>query len=231
MCRYWQGFFPDLSIVLAYGGTRDAFKVIDWPEKVFIDDEALRTRDHQREFQSYTSVYRAAAELISGRGFDRVIFTEFDQVPLRKNYLDQLECLRVAKHADVLMYGLYRVNDTGYAHFLYHAEKSGFFEQVAAFTCREDPRVVLSAYGFGQYWTADAFAAMAEVDDEVGCYLELWAPTVAHHLGFRVKATPDPLRCNECYGEYTLEIDNLRYEGSWCAHPVKYLWDRDIKSP
>lgn len=227
MCRYWQSLLPDVSIVLAYGGSRENFNAIDWPEKVFVDDEALRTRDHQRECQSYTSVYRAAMQSLGDQSYDRIFFTEFDHVPLRPDYFSLLESTRHQAQADVLMHGLCRVNDTGHAHFLYHAEKPSFYEQIVGFSVREDKDVVLSAYGFGQYWTREAFELATQVDDRVGCYLELWAPTVAHHLGFRVIGVQDPLHCNDHYSEFSDRLKELKDGGAWSAHPVKHSWDEE----
>ena len=225
MCNYWGELLPDVKLVLAYGGTQEEFDGIDWQDKVFIDDQTLRTKNHQRECQSYTAVYRGVLGLLSGRGFDRILLTEFDHVPLRSDYFNLLELARDEARADVMMYGLYQVNDIGHAHSLYHATKVLFFEQIERISLRSEKDVVFSSYGFGQYWQWEAFEEMAKVNDEVGCYLEIWAPTIAHHLGFRVKRIKDVEKCNNYYGDFTDRVEELKNRGGWCAHPVKKYWD------
>lgn len=225
MCQYWNSLLPDVKVIVAYGGNEAAYNQVEWDDKVFVADDALRTSDHQRECQSYACAYRDAMHIIAKYECDRVLFTEFDHVPLRSDYFLLLEDALIDSRADVLMHGLCRVNDTGYAHFLYHADKPSFYEQIARISYREAKDVVLSAYGFGQYWTREAYAMMAEIDDEVGCYLEIWAATVAHHLGFRVKSIPDPNQCNDYFGEFTDKINDLKEAGSWSAHPLKHYWD------
>src|SRR5437867_11370204 len=54
MLTHWNRCVPNESILIAYGGTKSEFDAIQHREKFFIDDPRLRTRDHQREFQSYT---------------------------------------------------------------------------------------------------------------------------------------------------------------------------------
>jgi len=227
MCRYWSELLPDSILLVAYGGAEDEFEQLKWDNKVFINDKSLRTQDHQRECQSYAGVYRSVIRSISGLDIDRIYFTEFDQIPLQSNFFELLEYERVESRADTLMYGLTHVGDTGHAHYLYHSSKPSFFDQIENYSVRTDKKVVLSAFGFGQYWIRDAFEQMAMLDDKVGCYLEIWAPTIAHHLGYRVKGMRDPHNCNQYFGDFTGKLEEFKKRGCLCIHPVKDNWDQD----
>jgi len=228
MCRYWRTLFPDVDLLVAFGGYIEQFKKVSWEKKIFIDDSSLRTRDHQRECQSYVEVYRAVREYFASDSVDELLFSEFDHIPLRKDFFTLLSNQMDEEGADVLMHGLTMVNNTGHAHYLYHANMLGFFQQIANFSIRPDTSQVLSAYGFGQYWKWEAFEQMAIIKDEVGCYLELWSPTVAHHLGYRVKATKDHWHTHDYYGDQTASVEGLKKLGCWSVHPAKNHWDSDI---
>src|SRR5437667_9670732 len=83
MVTHWNRCVPNESILIAYGGTKSEFDAIQHQQKFFIDDPRLRTRDHQREFQSYTRLFQAAAEFLERQGnqFRFVQFAEYDHSP------------------------------------------------------------------------------------------------------------------------------------------------------
>jgi hypothetical protein len=57
MLVHWNRCVPNESILIAYGGTKSEFDAVQHKQKFFVDDRRLRTRDHQREFQSYTRLF------------------------------------------------------------------------------------------------------------------------------------------------------------------------------
>jgi hypothetical protein len=48
-------------------------------------------------------------------------------------------------------------------------------------------------FGSGSFWKQDAFEAVAEVEETFPIYLEIYLPTLAHHLGFRLRDLSDPI--------------------------------------
>ena len=60
---------------------------------------------------------------------------------------------------------------------------------------------------------------------------EIYLPTLAHHLGFRVRAYPEADHCVSHLGNFRGRIAKARRDGIWTIHPVKSLaglrWDAD----
>ncbi len=224
MCDYWQALIPGSMLLVAYGGSRADYERLDVRHKVFVDDERLRTVDHQREYQSYTGVFKQADEYLSRADYEHVYFTEFDHIPLRHDLLDLLQSEMVGQGADVLIRSLQRLDGTGHAHYLYHLGTKGFSEKLDAISLRDDSSVVLSGFGFGQLWTREAFSAVASINQDVPCYLEIWLPTVAHHLGFRVKGWDVFQEYHGVDGDRVHDLISAVEHGAWALHPVKSVW-------
>lgn len=226
MLRYWNDYAPPENILLAYGGTKPEFDAIPHPAKMFIDDSTLRTKDHQRELQSYTGIFQRAAGFLESRPqFQYVHFLEFDHVPLVRD-LNQRQIQKlIEEKADVLGFHLHRVDGTNNAHFLYHQSQPGFGAYWQQMTRRTDPGVVLSMFGSGSFWTREAFCAVAGHNEPFRIYLELYLPTLAHHLGYRVRGFADQERFVQVLRDATDQVDQARARAAWTLHPVKFLWN------
>jgi hypothetical protein len=128
MLTHWNQCVPNESILIAYGGTKSEFDAVQHKQKFFVDDRRLRTHDHQRDFQSYTRLFQAAAEFLEKRGdrFRFVHFAEYDHLPLVPDLNErQIERL-TAEGADFLAFHVHRVHDTNNPHFLYHVADDKF---------------------------------------------------------------------------------------------------------
>ena len=99
-------------------------------------------------------------------------------------------------------------------------------EYWARITRRSDPGVVLSMFGSGSFWSREAFLAMCAMDEPFPIYMELYLPTLVHHLGFRVRDFGDQDRFVQVLKDATGDIDQARAQGGWTLHPVKRLWDK-----
>jgi hypothetical protein len=224
MLAGWAECAPRESLLVAYGGTRELFGDIAHPHKVLIDSPQLRTRDHQREKQSYAAVFTAAADWLRGRSFSQVHFTEYDQVPLVPD-LNARQIARLeSEQADVLGFRVRRVDGTNYANYLYHAADARFHRLWESTSCRLDRRVTLRMTGTGSFWTRAAFEAVAARPDPFPIYLELYLPTLAHHLGFRVRDWGEQNPDVQNLGDFTHELEAAKSRGAWTLHPVKKLW-------
>ena len=233
MLDWWQrriGVAPD-DLLVAYGGPREHFESIAHPHKVMVDDPRLRTRDHQRERQSYHGVWQIAAKWLEANptpGHTHVYFSEFDQIPLVADLNRRLLDALARERADVLALRLARIDGSSHPHYLYHAVDPAFHEFWRGFSRRADPRVILTMMGTGSFWTREAFVAAAMVPKPLSIYLELFLPTAAHHLGYRVRPFPDAEARAYIYhlGKRDLELPAAEAAGAWTIHPVKTLWDR-----
>lgn len=228
MAGWWRQHVSDGELLVAYGGTRERFERLHVPAKVYVEDARLRTRDHQRERQSYAGVFAAAAAWIQGRPeFRRILFVEFDCIPLCGDLLDRLDARMELERADMLGCRLERVDGTNHPHYLYHSADPQFGRFLAGLTRRADASVVLAMLGCLSYWNREAFLAVAGVQEHLPLYLELALPTLAHHLGFRVRNLTDQSPFVQPLGDLTGELEVLRSRGAWVAHPVKGYWEKE----
>ena len=225
MVDWWAGCVPRASIVIAHGGSREDFDALTCEPKLFIDDARLRTRDHQRERQSYGAVFRAVASWMKDRSYSHVHFAEYDHLPLVGDLNERQVSLMEADGADVLGFHLRRVDETNCAHYLSHTADPEFFPFWKKITCRRDSRVVLSMIPTGSFWTREAFAALAATPEPLPMYVEIFPPTLAHHLGFRVRDYGPQTHFIRHIGDRVSEVADARKNGAWTIHPVKSAWD------
>jgi hypothetical protein len=228
MVDYWSRCVPHESILIAYGGEKSQFAEIRHEQKFFVGDPRLRTRDHQREMQSYTQLLRSAAEFIQAGSnqFEFVHFAEYDHLPLVPD-LNQRQVDRlIAEDADVFGFHVHRVDETGSPHFLYHAADERFMKHWASITRRNNPAVVLSMFGSGSFWTREAFCAVSAIEEPFPIYMEIHLPTLAHHLGFRVRDFAEQNRFVRALESEICDVDQARKQGAWTLHPVKRMWNK-----
>jgi hypothetical protein len=161
------------------------------------------------------------ASIVEAENPDFIYFCEYDHLPLVSD-LNARQVAEITREgADVMGHWLYRVDGSSHYHMLYHESDPAFLPFWREVSRREDPSVVLSMFGSGSMWSREAFLAVALMPKEIACYLELYFPTMAHHLGFRVR----------CWDEERHRISNLpspkisaaegRKLGCWTVHPVK----------
>ena len=146
MCRTWQRLNPDAKIHVAYGGTAATFQALDWPDRSFIEDPRLRTRDHQRERQSYRGIMQAAVADLAGSATKHILMVECDVVPLQPGLVHYLEERARMENADVLGVKLLRADGTSHPHFLAHQSHPQFNTWLEQ-SIREDQGVVLMTLG------------------------------------------------------------------------------------
>ena len=163
---------------------------------------------------------------MSGRDFTHVHFCEYDHVPLAPD-LNARQIARLASEsADVIGCRVLRVDGTSDPHYLYHAGNAVFHEFWKQVTRRDDPGVALSMFVTGSVWTRAAFDAVAAIEEPFPMYLEIYLPTLAHHLGFRVRNLPDQNPFVRNLGDMAENMDEARRAGAWAVHPVKGQWER-----
>ena len=224
MLAYWRARDEKQDFIIAYGGPHEPWQDLD-PCIVRVDDPQLRTRDHPRERQSYHGVFKAVLPRIKELGASYVHLAEFDEIPVVDDLNHRLLSLMEKEKSDVLGHRLLRVDDTTQPHCMDHMKDPDFISYWRRISLRREKEVVLSMLGCGSFWTSACFAAVAELKPPLRIYLELFLPTAAHHLGFRVRpiAEQDFFMAPEIpKSQQDLEV--MKEQGAWRVHPVKNMW-------
>jgi hypothetical protein len=225
MLDYWLREVPTTDLWLAYGGGRVRFDSISFPNKSFIQNGNLRTKDHQREKQSYSPIFKAIAKAISSQPYDFIWFMEYDHIPLTaaapQLFREDLE----RQGADVLGLHLNRIDRTISPHYLYHLSDINFLTFWQKHSVRRDTTTILSMFGSGSFWKREAFDAVAAIPEETPVYLEIFFPTLAHHLGFRVREATEQNRFVTARPVKNRTIQMARGAKAWTFHPHKTMWD------
>jgi hypothetical protein len=217
---------PGTRRVVCHGGSRADFEELGIDDALFIDDPSLRGPSKE---QSYNAVLRALYQerVRNDSSIDLVYFMEFDQLVLRGDFEQELTALAERSGAGLLAKGASPRNDTNWPHYLRFREDERFNRFIAAISRRGDLDVRFGCLGTGMLFTREALEAFAGVADGPHAYLELFIPTVVHHLGFEVAdvdALSDLYSAMRWRPEYTVEeAIAAKREGRTFVHPFKEL--------
>ena len=209
ICLWTKAGFDRESLLLAYGGSQDAFQKISHSQKFLLTESKHKTSDHQRERQSYREIFFRTTNWLKGRSFTHILFQEYDHLPMIADLpARMLRCL-AAENADILAYHLGRVDASTNPHWL------------STVTDTYEEKVALSLLGTGHFWRREAWESVAADNTLANWYLELDLPTTAHRLGYRLREIPSQ-------GKFVqnLEINrpsptDAMASGAWSLHPVK----------
>ncbi len=224
MLDWWASYIDREAILVVYGGRRADFEALTHPHATFVDDARFLTPDDQRDKQSHGAVIGAAARWLASTDFEHLLYTEYDQVPVAADLIARYERRLADEDADLLGLHLRRVDATSYPDFLYHADDPAFRHHWLRTSVRAEKDVVLSMLSTGSFWRRECLEAVAANADAVAAYTELFVPTCAHHLGFRVRGLADQGRWNTPLGGRGAELAAAAAAGAWTVHPVKTLW-------
>lgn len=229
MLDWWQRSVDREHVLIAHGGRAEDFAGVAHPQKILVEDPRLQTVSHQREMQSYTGLFRDISAWLAGRDYTHVLFCEYDHFPLVPDFNQRYLARIAAEDADVIGCQVCRVDGTSDPHYLHHQTIPEFHPFWEKITRRDDPSVILSMFGSGMFWTREAFDALAATTEPFRMYLEIYLPTMAHHLGFRVRDLPDQNPFVQVLPDREHQRSAASRAGAWAVHPVKHIWGR--KSP
>ncbi|HMP89044.1 MAG TPA: hypothetical protein PJ991_02525 [Kiritimatiellia bacterium] len=221
--RWRETVCPGQDYLLAFSGGDSEFEELNHEPKIQVPNDRLSTRHHQRERQAYIDVWRKIADWLSTQDHTHVLFMEYDHLPMRADFASIWMDYHLKRDADITGFAVTRVDGTNNPHYLYHDVDHALTRFLQTFTRRADPRVAISMLGTGSLWNREAFLAVANFPETMPVYLELWMPTVAHHLGFRVLDVPEEQKVwVRSRGEFSDRIDAARQAGAWSIHPIKH---------
>ena len=162
----------------------------------------------------------AVAGRLKGKAYEFVNIFEYDVLPLSGDWPREFEDTAEREGAGLLCHQRQRIGLTSHPHFLNHHDDPAFGEHWQSISVRRAPSVVLSTLGAQTFWCWEAFEAVAARPEPIPIYLENDMPTLAHHLGFRVR--PGVGGHMRPLGEFIpREIDTARAAGTGAVHPVK----------
>jgi hypothetical protein len=115
------------------------------------------------------------------------------------------------------------VDGTNASHYLYHLGDPGFREIWKKMSRREEKSVFLDAVMTGSFWRRGAFEAVAATPESMPVYLELYLPSLAHHLGFRVRNHGEQDNYVQVVPMDDPFAPHWKSGGAWSLHQVKSL--------
>lgn len=223
----WNRLDPASTVLLVHGGARRDFDELP-PDahKVFVDDERLRTKVHAKEKQEYHSILRAvAAWLPEHPWITHVHLVEYDCVPLVPELGRHLVDFLQAEQADLAGSFLSDLSGSIHPHYLNFLADPQALSYLDGLSSREDKQRVLAMLGCTSMWTADCLREVAALEPPSRIYLEIAFPTLAHHLGWRVRGFPAAqLESISFQSDLSPQAEAFRKKGSWMIHPCKSMW-------
>lgn len=182
---YLSALAPDARFVVCHGGRREDYEQLGIDGAVFVDDPSLRGPSAD---QSYTEILRAVhdAHVRDDDRVDLVYFSEYDQLFLRGDFECELNRLADRSPAGLFAKNAGPRDDTNWPHLARVRRDARLNEFVDRISVRDEGPRWWGCLGTGMLLRREALRAFCSVEDAPRSYLELFIPTVVHHLGFDV---------------------------------------------
>jgi hypothetical protein len=182
---YLETLAPQARFVVCHGGSRHDFDRLDAPGALFIDDPSLRGPNRD---QSYNQVLRELYEhhVRPDPSIELAYLVEYDHAVLRGDFDRELVELARRSPAGLFAKHASRRNGTNWAHFTRYRKDDRINGFIASISQRDDPKTRWGCLGTGMLFRREALEAFSALADAPDGYLELFIPTVIHHLGFDV---------------------------------------------
>jgi hypothetical protein len=213
---------------LLHGGKLSDFRLLPDDINAFhVADEALRTRDHAKEKQEYLGALRALSLWLQGHPqVTHVHLAEYDLVPVVEGLGEKLVAALRAEGADLMGTGVRDLTGSVHPHYLNFCDDLPTLEFLNQFSCREDTARVLAMLGCTSVWSVECLKEVAALKAPGRIYLEMAFPTLAHHLGWRVRPLPDNVQESLTFqGDLTPQLPYYAKSGAWMVHPCKKYWE------
>jgi hypothetical protein len=166
-------------IIIAYGGSRDAFDNISVDDKVFIEDPSLRGPSNR---MSPIELLEKAMALVDRPGQTRFFFSEGDLLPLQADYLDPAIEAMARHDAGFLAKGIKNITASNNV-FLTDAAENGIVSHMTPEQHNGSPQYL---HCLGCFFAVDG-AILGRMIDQCrrmkGLYFEVMFPTAAARAG------------------------------------------------
>lgn len=223
---YLRTLSPASRFVVCHGGTRDHFDGLSTREALFIDDPSLRGPHFEKSINAILdALYETYVR--DDDTIELVYVIEYDHLILRSDFERTLEELARRTGAGLLAKAASARNDSNWPHFLSTRGDDVLNSFIRGISQREDPCLRFGCLGTGMLFRRDAFCAFCTLHDPPSRYVELFVPTVIHHLGFEVvdvDAVADLYMAIRWLPEFDMdEVSREKRAGRTFVHPFKQL--------
>ena len=234
--EYLRRLAPRSRFVVCHGGKHDDFDGITHQDKLFIDDDTLRTDRawNQSAFKLLGSAHQA---FVAGNDIEAVFLFEYNHLVLRGDFELALEQLLNLSGADFVAKTCVPKDTNNWVHAIRARHDPEFMAFLGQISVRDDPARLYGCLGTGFVIRRAALEALLAVTPPRLDYHELYLPTVLHHLGFRL-ADVDEL--SDIYDEVAYlpaktlpQVLQAKRRGHFFVHPFKQLrhLDRIQRAP
>jgi hypothetical protein len=221
---YLRALAPEARFVVCHSGRHEEFEAIAHPDKLFIDDDSLRTsiaRD-----QSPVEMLRQVHQLCrADPEIDAIFLMEYDQLLLRGDFESALRQLSELSGADLLGKTCVLKDSSNWIHSIRARRDPEFMAFLRRITVREGPPRLYGCLGTGFLMRREALEALVAVEPPRLVYHEMYIPTVLHHLGYRLG---DFDEISDIYEEVAYrpaktlaEVLDAKCRGHFFVHPFK----------
>jgi hypothetical protein len=176
---------PSSRFVVCHGGKRADFDALPAGEAVFIEDRSLRGPHFDKSLNETLGVIYDGF-VRSDPTVELVYIIEYDHLIVRGDFEDRLTELAADSDAGLFGKRASARNDTNWSHFLRFRDDDRLNRFIARITRRDDPTARWGCLGTGMLFRRDALGAFCETPNVPPMYVELFVPTLVHHLGFGV---------------------------------------------
>jgi|SRR5215211_1202962 len=220
---------PDSRLILCHGGRRPDFDAVRFEDKLFIENRGLR--GPSAAFQSYNDTLGEVFDrfVAPDESVDKILMLEFDQVLLSREFTQRLIQLMDNSGADLLGKTCVDRTATNWWHRVRYRDDPVLLRFLESVSTREDRRRLYGCLGTGFAMRRQVLEAYTAVTHPEHIYVELYLPTLVHHLGFRVD---DIDRYGDLYAHvrsrppYDLAAAlELQRAGAVVLHPFKDVED------
>lgn len=177
---------PDARFVVCYGGDRSEFERITAPEKLFIDDPTLRgpAQHLQSLTRSFQALWGACFE--HDDSADALYLIEYDHLILDAGFETRLRELATVTGADFMGKNCGDRTATNGEHYVRFRRDPSLLGHLRELSVRDEPSRIFGCLGDGMWISRRALEAYLSVAEHPPCYVEIYVPTLLHHLGFRI---------------------------------------------
>jgi hypothetical protein len=233
---YLRALAPKSRFVVCHGGKRNDFDAVRHDEKLFIDDDSLRTtvaRD-QSAIEMLTRVYDSC---VAGTQVDAIFLLEYDHLVLRGDFELAIEQLLDASGADFLGKTCVLKDASNWVHAVRARRDPEFMAFLRRLTVRDEPPRLYGCLGSGFVIRRAALEALIAVDPPKLVYHEMYVPTVLYNLGYDLV---DVDRISDIYEQVAYkpaktlaQVLDAKPRGHFFVHPFKDLkqLDRVLEAP
>lgn len=177
---------PDSRFVICYNGEREVFDRIDTDDKLLLDDPTLRSAGPylQSLTQTFEKIWKAYFQ--HDDACDSLYVIEYDHLVLDGAFEARLRDLATRTNADLLGKRCFDCSATNHEHYIRFRRDVRLLDHLRRLSVRDDPTRIFACLGSGIWLSRRALEAYVTIGVHPPCYLEVYVPTLLHHLGYRV---------------------------------------------